>query len=74
MTKKFDPAPLDKHAADPNEAAKADRDMQAKLKSGLLGTFPASDPVSITQPPSTKHDVARRQELSFWQKVATMFK
>jgi hypothetical protein len=36
MTKKFDPAPLDKHAADPNEAAKADRDMQAKLKSGLL--------------------------------------
>ena len=74
MTEKFDPAPLDKYAADPNEAANADRDMHGKLKSGLIGTFPASDPVSITQPPTSKHDGGQHQKLSFWQKIAATFK
>ena len=47
---KFDPAPHDKHAADPKEAQKADKEMHDKLDKGLDGTFPASDPVSSTQP------------------------
>ena len=46
MAKKFNPAPHDKHAEDPREAAEADRDTHAKLEAGLIETFPASDPVS----------------------------
>ena len=56
MAEKFDPAPVDKHSADPNEAANADREMHDKLKAGLVGSFPASDPASITQPSPSKHD------------------
>jgi hypothetical protein len=59
MAKKFDPAAHDKHAADPREAAAADREMHAKLEAGLLGTFPASDPVSAAQPARSKHDSDR---------------
>ncbi|HEY8671801.1 MAG TPA: hypothetical protein VIL63_13230 [Terriglobales bacterium] len=50
MTEKFDPAPTDKHAADPKQAQKADKEMRSKLDKGLEGTFPASDPVSSTEP------------------------
>jgi hypothetical protein len=50
--KKFDPAPTDKHADDPKQARKADKDMHDKLDKGLEGTFPASDPVSSAQPGS----------------------
>jgi hypothetical protein len=56
MAEKFNPAAHDKHAADPREAAKADRDIHAKLEAGLIGSFPASDPVSVAQPsPSKPH-------------------
>ena len=50
MTKKFDPAPPDKHAEDPRKAMAADREVHATLEAGLMDTFPASDPVSIEQP------------------------
>jgi hypothetical protein len=53
---KFNPAAHDKHAVDPRAAAAADRDMHAKLETGLIDTFPASDPVSATQPARSKHD------------------
>jgi hypothetical protein len=49
MTKKFDPAPEDKHAADPKEASKAD-ESKSDLNEGLEESFPASDPASATQP------------------------
>ena len=56
MAKKFDPAPHDKHAADPREAALADRETHAGLEAGLIDSFPASDPVSMAQPsPSKDH-------------------
>jgi len=56
MAEKFNPAPHDKHAVDPREAARADRDTHAKLEAGLIGSFPASDPVSVAQPsPSKPH-------------------
>jgi hypothetical protein len=56
MAEKFDPAPHDKHAADPREAALADRETHAGLEAGLIDSFPASDPVSMAQPsPSKDH-------------------
>ena len=56
MADKFDPAPKDKHAADPKEAQKADKEMHDKLNKGLEGTYPASDPVSTVQPAKSKRD------------------
>ena len=40
MAEKFNPAPADKHAADPKQAQKADKDMHDKLHKGLEDTFP----------------------------------
>jgi hypothetical protein len=70
MIERFDPASVDKHAADPNATADADRKMHEKLKSGLVGTFPASDPVSITQPsPQSMTAIKTR----VWRKIVAMF-
>jgi hypothetical protein len=71
MAEKFDPAPHDKHAADPREAALADRDMHAKLDAGLIDSFPASDPVSAAQPSPSKAD---RDRTSLWDKVLAVFR
>jgi hypothetical protein len=49
MAKNFDPAPEDKHAADPKEASKVDKS-KSDLKEGLEESFPGSDPASATQP------------------------
>ena len=73
MAEKFDPAAHDKHAADPREALKADRDIHKKLESGLIDTFPASDPVSATQPAPSKADGDRRNT-SVWGKIKSMFR
>lgn len=56
MAEKFDPAPHDKHAEKPHAAQAADRKARSRLKEGLEDTFPASDPVSATQPAPSKHD------------------
>jgi hypothetical protein len=56
MTGKFDPAPKDKHAANPKQAQKADKEMHDKLDKGLEDSFPASDPVSTVQPVKSKPD------------------
>lgn len=48
--KRFDPAPRDKHAADPSEAVQADMEVHSALFIGLIHTFPASDPISALQP------------------------
>ena len=79
MAEKFNPAPRDKHAVDPREAAKADAEMHARLEAGLIDTFPASDPVSHAQPAPTKHDSSGEAPLapddeepedpSLWEKV-----
>ena len=55
-TQRFNPAAHDKHAADPREARKADREIHEKLEAGLEDTFPASDPVSAAQPAPSKVD------------------
>ncbi len=72
MADKFNPAARDKHAADPREAAKADREIHAKLEAGLVDSFPASDPVSAAQPAPSKHDSDR--EASLWDKMRAIFK
>jgi hypothetical protein len=57
MAKKFNPSPPDKHAADAKQAIEADKRMQnSELDKGLEETFPASDPVSITQPRASTSD------------------
>jgi hypothetical protein len=60
MAEKFNPAPKDKHAADPKKAQKADKEMHDKLDKGLEGTFPASDPVSSAQPAKISQTPANR--------------
>ena len=84
--KKFDPAPHDKHAVDPEAAAKADAEMHARLEAGLMDTFPASDPVSAAQPAKTKHDGDKNAptakdieqdnepEFSLWDTVKSVFR
>jgi hypothetical protein len=65
MTEKFNPAPKDKHAEDPKQAQKSDKEMHDKLGKGLEDTFPASDPVSSAQPAQSKPD-ADRPERKRW--------
>jgi hypothetical protein len=82
MAEKFNPAAHDRHAADPREAAKADREIHAKLEAGLVDSFPASDPVSAVQPSPTKHDSDRkyasddgdREHPSLWDRVVSVFR
>ena len=64
MAEKFNPAPHDKHAADPREADKADRDVHGKLEAALIDSFPASDPVSAAQPSPSKADHGGRKARS----------
>jgi len=85
MAEKFNPAPHDRHAINPEEAARADAEMHARLEAGLIDTFPASDPVSQTQPAPSRHDserdapaaknVAQDSEPrpSLWDKVKAVF-
>jgi hypothetical protein len=73
MAEKFDPGAHDKHAADPREARLADREMQEKLDAGLVGSFPASDPASATQPAPSKHDGDHANK-SLWDKVLAVFR
>ena len=87
MAEKFNPAPHDKHADDPREAAVADQEMHARLEAGLIDSFPASDPVSATQPslsrtasPSLSHTESESVEdddnkaMSLWDKVLAVFR
>ena len=73
MAEKFDPAAHDKHAANPRGALLADRETHAKLEAGLMDSFPASDPVSATQPAPSKPD-GDRENASLWNKVLAVFR
>ena len=73
MAETFDPAAHDKHAANPREAASADRDIHARLDAGLIGSFPASDPVSSVQPSPSKQD-GDRERASLWDKLVSVFR
>jgi hypothetical protein len=57
MTQKFDPAPFDKHAENPKVSIKVDLIVDKQLREGTVGgSFPASDPLSATQPSPSKYD------------------
>jgi hypothetical protein len=59
MNATFDPAPFDKYAADPNKAIEIDRIVDQQLQAGIVGgSFPASDPISATQPSPSIYDEA----------------
>jgi hypothetical protein len=73
MAERFDPAAHDRHAANPRDAARADRDTHAKLEAGLVDSFPASDPVSAAQPSPSRHD-GDREAASLWDKVLAGFR
>jgi hypothetical protein len=73
MAEKFDPAPHDKHAANPVAALKADREAHAKLETGLMDSFPASDPVSAAQPAPSKADGDIDNE-TLWGKLRAAFR
>ncbi|WP_108522138.1 hypothetical protein [Bradyrhizobium algeriense] len=73
MAEKFNPAAHDKHAEDPREAQKADREIHEKLEAGLVDTFPASDPVSAAQPAPSKADGDRANK-TLWNKVRAVFR
>jgi hypothetical protein len=73
LAEKFDPAPHDRHAVDPQEALKADREAHAHLEAGLMDTFPASDPVSAAQPAKSKPD-GDRESASLWGRITSMFR
>jgi hypothetical protein len=73
MPEKFDPAAHDKHADNPRDALLADRETHAKLEAGLVGSFPASDPVSAAQPAPSKADGDRENE-SLWDKLRAAFR
>lgn len=72
MAEKFNPAPHDKHAANPVAALEADREAHAKLETGLMDSFPASDPVSAAQPSPTKADAIDNETL--WEKLRAVFR
>ena len=73
MADKFNPAPHDKHAADPAAALEADRETHAKLEAGLMDSFPASDPVSAAQPAPSKPD-GDRESATLWDRVMAVFR
>ena len=73
MAEKFNPAAPDKHAEDPREALKADRETHEKLEAGLVDTFPASDPVSVAQPAPSKAD-HEQENPSLWDRVRAVFR
>jgi hypothetical protein len=71
MADKFNPAAYDKHAANSRDAALADRDTDARLEAGLIGSFPASDPVSAAQPAPSK---PYGEAATLWDKVRAVFR
>ena len=57
MAAKFNPAPVDKYTESSFDALKADCEVDAKLRAGLVGgSFPASDPLSAVRPSPSKYD------------------
>jgi hypothetical protein len=56
MSGKFNPAPPDKHAEPAKKVGDAEK-APDELQKGLEESFPASDPVSSTQPAKSKTDV-----------------
>ena len=72
MAETFNPAAHDRHAANPRQAAVADRETHAQLEAGLRDSFPASDPISAAQPSPSRHDGDRNASL--WDRILAVFR
>ncbi len=61
---KFNPAPKDVLADKVGKPDKRKTEADKALEKGLEDTFPASDPVNMTQPPPSKEDkdIKRKQK------------
>ena len=61
---KFNPAPEDVLADKVGKSNKPKTEADKSLEKGLEDTFPASDPVNMTQPPPSKEDkdIKRKQK------------
>ena len=68
MADRFDPAPHDKHADSPNEPA---TNRRTALHAGLVGSFPASDPVSIVQPSVPGRGAGN---MPLWRRITSFFR
>jgi hypothetical protein len=55
IPEKYNPAPVEKHAVDPKQAVRSDKN-RGKLDKGLQDTFPASDHLSSSEPSESKPD------------------
>ena len=73
MAEKFDPAPHDKHAANPGDALCGRSGDACQTRGRLVDSFPASDPVSAAQPAPSKPDGDRDNE-TLWDKVRAVFR
>jgi hypothetical protein len=71
MVEKFDPAPIDKTPPIPRKPLPSTG--KSKLEAGLIDMFPASNPVSATQPAPSKHD-GDQGSASLWDKLKAIFK
>jgi hypothetical protein len=73
MNDKFNPAPDDKHAENPKQAARKDGEADRKLEKDLKDSFPASDPASSTQPSKTTPDASlnRRRDVAAYEIIGT---
>ena len=50
MVDKFNPAPTDKHAVDPKQAVRSNKNLYSELDKGLEDTFPARiRPVALSR-------------------------
>ena len=73
MAEKINLAPFHKYASDRKEAEMLGLEMHARLEAGLMGTFPASDPVGAAQPAPPKHADDQRNT-TLWDKLTAIFK
>lgn len=63
-------APVEKYAADTNEAERLDLEAHARLEAGLIDSFPASGPVSVTRPAPT---FGPEDAPSLWKAIKRLF-
>jgi hypothetical protein len=59
---KFNPAPKDVLADKVGKPDKPKTDAEESLQQGLEDSFPASDPVNLTQPPPSKEDKGTKRK------------
>lgn len=55
--------PVNGHSREAEAERKERRRLERALEEGLEDSFPASDPVNVTQPPPSRHDKDEKKKL-----------